>query len=248
MKRLREYPEAPMVGVGGVVIKDGAILLIKRRNPPGTGLWSIPGGLVELGESLKEAVKRELREECGVEVEPIEAIKVFDVIERDQKGEVRFHYVIVDYLCELREEGQICPGGDVEEAMWVKLDEALKLRLTRGTRELIKGLKRRLLIIRNSDVKKVILGPPRGHKHIRGFIFLKNGLTIVLQQATLENMARGLINLITHPFKRALQLRCVKLDKRKEGFAEYQLIEEEVDEEELIEEITAFLSEEGPNL
>ena len=244
----REYPELPMVGVGGVVIRDNMILLAKRSHPPGKGLWSIPGGLVKLGETLREAVKREVREECGLEVEPTSPIKVFDVIERDVNGRVRFHYVIVDYLCEIKGESAILPGDDVEEVRWISLDEALSLDLTKGTRELITGLKKRLLVVRNSDVEKVLLGAPKGHKHIRGLIFLKNGIIIVLQQATLENIARGVISLITHPLKKALCLRCVRLEDRKADYAEYQLIEEDRRDEEVINEITLYLADEQPNL
>ncbi|HIE23550.1 MAG TPA: NUDIX domain-containing protein [Candidatus Korarchaeota archaeon] len=243
----REYPSFPMVGVGGVLIKDGMILLAKRSYPPGEGLWSIPGGLVKIGETLRDAVKREVREECGLDVEPINPIKVFDVIEKDSDGEVRFHYVIVDYLCEIK-GGAIHPGDDVEDLRWVNLDEALTLALTKGTRELIMGLKRKLLVIRNSDIERVLLGAPKGHKHIRGLIFLKNGLIIVLQQATLENIARGVISLITHPLKKALSLKCVRLEDRKMGYAEYQIIEEDRSDEDIINEITLHLVEEQLNL
>ncbi len=242
----REYPKFPMVGVGGVLIKDETILLVRRGHPPGRGLWSIPGGLVRLGERLKEAVKREIKEECGLDIEPIAPIKVFDVIE-EHDGRVRFHYVIVDYLCEVK-GGAVHPGSDVEELRWVNLEEALTFPLTKGTRELIMGLKRRFLIVRNSDVNKVLLGPPKGHKHIRGLIFLKNGLIIVLQQATLENIARGVISLITHPVKKALSLKCVRLEDRKVGYAEYQLIEEDRSDEDVINEISLLLVDDQPNL
>ena len=229
--------------MGGVILKDNMILLVKRRNPPGKSLWAIPGGLVRLGETLIEAVRREVEEECGIQVEPISLMKVFDVIERDEEGKVRFHYIIVDYLCKVDGKMAIRPGDDVEEVKWMLLDEALNLNLTRGTRSLIEDLRKRLLVVRNSDIEKVLLGAPRGHKHIRGLIFLKNGIILVLQQATLENIARGVISLITHPMRRALCLRSIKLESRKEGYAEYQLIEEDVAEEDIIREITLLLGD-----
>lgn len=239
----REYPEFPIVGVGGVVLRDNLILLVKRRNPPGKGLWAIPGGILRLGETLMEAVKREVREECGIRVEPISLMKVFDVIERDEKGKIRFHYVIVDYLCKVDGEEDIRPGDDVEEVKWMLLDKALNLSLTEGTRSLIEDLRRRLLVVRNSDIEKVLFGAPRGHKHMRGLIFLRNGIVLVFQQATLENIARGVISLITHPKRKALSLRSARLENRKEGYAEYQLIEEDVAEEDIIKEITLLLSD-----
>src|SRR5689334_25075705 len=100
----REYPERPLVGVGGVVIEDGRALLIRRGSEPLLGEWSIPGGMLELGETLEEGVARELLEETGLTVRVIELIEVFDRIYVEStagaKKGPRFHYVIVDYLCE----------------------------------------------------------------------------------------------------------------------------------------------------
>jgi 8-oxo-dGTP diphosphatase len=93
-------PRHPRIGVGGVVVADGRVLLARRAKPPLLGRWSIPGGTVELGETLQEALVREMVEETGLVVEPLEVLTVFDRIERDGEN-VLFHHVIVDYLCRL---------------------------------------------------------------------------------------------------------------------------------------------------
>lgn len=114
----REYPKQPIVGVGGVVIERGRVLLIQRGRPPLQGEWSIPGGMVELGENLEDGVRREIREETGLEVEPLAAIEVFDRIQKNG-SRVQYHYVIVDYVCR-REGGRLQAGSDVLDARWVK--------------------------------------------------------------------------------------------------------------------------------
>jgi 8-oxo-dGTP diphosphatase len=120
----REYPLSPLVGVGGVVIDledpDQRVLLIRRGTEPRKGLWSIPGGLVELGESLVDAVKREILEETGLIVEPTSVIEVVDRIYHDelsQGGRVRYHYVIIDYLCKVV-GGKLKAGSDATEITW----------------------------------------------------------------------------------------------------------------------------------
>ncbi|WP_263359359.1 NUDIX hydrolase [Acidicapsa ligni] len=117
----REYPATPLVGVGGVVFDfEGRVLLIRRGTEPRKGLWSIPGGLVELGESLTDALKREIAEESGLIVEPVAIIEVVDRIYTDesaQGGRVRFHYVIVDYLCRIV-GGEAKAGDDAAEISW----------------------------------------------------------------------------------------------------------------------------------
>ena len=94
----REFPQAPLVGVGAVVVHEGRVLLVRRGNEPLKGHWTLPGGLLELGESVVEGVARETREETGLIVEPIELVELIDRIHRDS-GRVRYHYVIADYLC-----------------------------------------------------------------------------------------------------------------------------------------------------
>ena len=122
----REYPERPLVGVGGVVIADGRTLLIRRGSPPLEGEWSIPGGMLELGETLRDGVAREIEEETGLRVKSEEVLDVFDSIVTDAEGKTQYHYVLVDYLCSVT-GGELRAASDVSEARWATLDEALSL-------------------------------------------------------------------------------------------------------------------------
>jgi ADP-ribose pyrophosphatase YjhB (NUDIX family) len=124
----REFPDRPLVGVGGVVIHRGRVLLIRRGSEPLKGEWSIPGGLVELGEELAEGARRELKEETGLDVEPLEVLEVFDRIVRE-RGHVRYHFVIVDFACRLK-GGRLRPASDVLEARWVRPVELRLFHLT----------------------------------------------------------------------------------------------------------------------
>ena len=119
MSRKREYPDQPIVGVGGVVIERGRTVLIRRSNPPLEGQWSIPGGILEVSETLLQGVERELQEETGLVVRAGELIEVFERIIPDKDGRTQYHFVIVDYLCE-RLSGSPHPGGDAREAVWVE--------------------------------------------------------------------------------------------------------------------------------
>ena len=110
-------PAAPVVGVGGVVVRDGRALLIRRGKEPLYGRWAVPGGTVELGESLEDALVREMEEETGLRVEPVEVLTVFDRIDREG-GRVVYHYVIVDYLCEYL-SGEPRGASDALEAAFV---------------------------------------------------------------------------------------------------------------------------------
>ncbi len=114
-------PSVPVVGVGGVVVRDGRVLLARRGKPPLLGRWTIPGGTVELGETLHQALVREMREETGLEVDPVEVLTVFDRIDREG-GLVRYHFVIVDSLCRAP-AGQAAAGSDALEVAWVAPDE-----------------------------------------------------------------------------------------------------------------------------
>jgi len=116
------YPERPRLAVGGVVIKGDRVLLVCRGKPPGQGEWAIPGGSVELGESLKEAVEREIREETGVSVRAGEVCHVLEAVKRDDAERVRFHYVIIDLMAE-HLSGDPVPDSDVTEAAWLGPDE-----------------------------------------------------------------------------------------------------------------------------
>jgi len=144
----REYPDRPVVGVGGVVIEHGRALLIRRGSEPLRGQWSIPGGTLEIGESLQAGVTRELREETGLEVRVLGLIEVFDRIyiqESDGGGGTperpKFHYVIIDYLCE-RISGEACAGSDVTDVAYAREDELEKFGLTEtATRVLRKAFR-----------------------------------------------------------------------------------------------------------
>jgi ADP-ribose pyrophosphatase YjhB (NUDIX family) len=124
----REYPECPIVGVGGVVVHRHRALLIRRGSEPLKGEWSIPGGMLELGEELAEGVRRELKEETGLEVEPLEIVAAFDRITREGTR-VKYHYVIVDYVCR-RKRGRLKPASDVVDARWVRREDLPKYHLT----------------------------------------------------------------------------------------------------------------------
>jgi len=125
----REYPHRPVVGVGGVVISKGRALLVKRGAPPLEGQWSIPGGMLETGETLLEGVRRELAEETGLEVRVVELIEVFERISLDTAGKAKYHYVVLDYLCETI-GGEARAGSDVTEVAWAGPAELARYSLT----------------------------------------------------------------------------------------------------------------------
>lgn len=118
MNDTRQYPERPIVGVGAVILMDGKVVLIKRRYEPLKGEWSLPGGGVEIGETLEAAVAREMLEETGLQVEVGPVIEVFDRIMRDEEQRVRYHYVLIDYLC-WPVAGDLVAGSDVDDAVLV---------------------------------------------------------------------------------------------------------------------------------
>jgi 8-oxo-dGTP diphosphatase len=138
MPNSREYPARPIVGVGGVVLLDNRVVLIRRANEPRKGQWSIPGGTLELGETLVEGVRRELLEEVGLEVEVGALIEAFERIYHDPDGRLLFHFVILDYLCRAR-SGTPTAGGDALEVALVadgELDRyALSETVTRVLRK-----------------------------------------------------------------------------------------------------------------
>lgn len=128
MKRF--YPSQPMVGVGAVIVCKGKILLEKRKGEPGRGKWSIPGGLVELGERAAETVVREVREETNLNVEKPELIDVVDSISLDESGRVKYHFVIVDYFVRLK-GGNVKAADDAAELKWVPFNEVEEYDLTK---------------------------------------------------------------------------------------------------------------------
>jgi ADP-ribose pyrophosphatase YjhB (NUDIX family) len=136
----REYPERPMVGVGGVVILNGRVLLIRRGGPPLEGQWSIPGGMLEVGETLLEGVRRELGEETGIEVRVGDLIEVFERINLDADGKTRYHFVVLDYLCDAV-RGEARAGSDVTDVAWASPQELAKYSLTEtATRVILKAV------------------------------------------------------------------------------------------------------------
>ena len=114
----REYPEHPVVGVGAVVVRDGKALVVKRAHEPRKGEWSLPGGLLELGESLQDAVRREIKEETSLDIDVGPIIETFDRVHRDDHGKIRYHFVIVDFLC-WANGGDAAPGSDADGVAWV---------------------------------------------------------------------------------------------------------------------------------
>ncbi len=129
MNNPREYPERPIVGVGGMVIEGGRALLIRRGGEPLKGRWSIPGGTLELGETLEAGLIREMREETGLSVRVLDLIEAFERILPDGHGRTRYHFVILDYLCE-RIEGTARASSDVLDVAWVREEEIGPYNLT----------------------------------------------------------------------------------------------------------------------
>ena len=142
MKRL--YPDQPIVGVGAVIICENKILLEKRKNEPSRGKWTIPGGLVELGESLESAVVREAREETCLEVDNPRLLDVVDNVDLDESGKVKYHFVIVDYLVTAKCVGTLKAASDAEDLKWVAFNEVEAYDLTRSFRAFFKRNRRRL--------------------------------------------------------------------------------------------------------
>lgn len=137
----RTYPEMPLVGVGAVVQLNDRILLIRRANDPGKGLWSIPGGLVEVGETLREAAKREVEEETGVAVEIDDLLDVIENIVQDESGRVKFHYILVDFKAKpLSRIMSITPSSEALEAGWFTPEEIRNLPLTQTARKLLRKI------------------------------------------------------------------------------------------------------------
>jgi len=130
----REYPTKPIVGIGAVIICNGKILLAKRGSEPDKNKWSIPGGLVELGETVQETTVREVKEETNLEVQVRRLIDVVDNLEPDEKGRLRYHFVVLDFLVHLK-GGSLRAGSDVLDVRWVPLGEVEEYDLTKTFRE-----------------------------------------------------------------------------------------------------------------
>ena len=141
MKRL--YPDQPIVGIGVVIVRDCHIVLIKRANEPSKGKWTIPGGLVNLGESVEEAVIREAKEETCLEIEDPQLIDVVGNVDLDSNGKVKYHYVIIDYLVHVK-SGNILAASDAEELCLVPFDEVESYNLTSSFRQFFKQNRNKL--------------------------------------------------------------------------------------------------------
>lgn len=133
----KEYPEHPMVGVGAIIVQDGKILIVRRGSEPGKGKWSVPGGLVELGETVEQAVVREVREECGLDVEVDKLIDIVDSMTFDKNGRLKYHFIILDFFVKIK-GGKLRPGDDAKEALWVPLEEVENYDLTKTFKEFLK--------------------------------------------------------------------------------------------------------------
>jgi len=132
----REYPDNPVLGVGAVIFNNEKVLLVKRGKEPGYGKWSIPGGAVELGETLKEGVLREVKEETGLEVEIGGMVEVLEWISRDENDRIKYHYVLVDFWCKCLSV-EINPSSDALDARWVLFSDAPNYDLPLATLEII---------------------------------------------------------------------------------------------------------------
>lgn len=135
---MRAFPDRPIVSVGAVVLDGGRVLLVKRGGQPSAGKWSVPGGLVELGETTMEAARREVGEECGLDVAIVGVAGVLDRVIRDGEGRVRYHWVLVDYLAVPESDTTCCAGSDAAEVRWVPVDEVEQLDVTDGLVDMIR--------------------------------------------------------------------------------------------------------------
>jgi len=142
-EQTRTYPTFPIPAVGAIALNEGHVLLIQRGKPPAQGKWTLPGGVIEVGESPEEALIREIWEECQLEIRPVRVAKIVSRIVRDDAGRVLYHYLIIDYLvecCDSRPyyELAIAPTSDAADARWVRLDELEQYQLTEGVADVIR--------------------------------------------------------------------------------------------------------------
>jgi 8-oxo-dGTP diphosphatase len=133
----REYPPHPRVGVGAVILDGGRVLLVKRGGQPSAGKWSLPGGLVDLGETTLDAIAREVAEECGLRIRIAGLAGIVDRVVRDDAGRVRYHYVLVDYLA-YPEPGTAVAGSDAADVQWIDVEAVERLDITDGLVDMIR--------------------------------------------------------------------------------------------------------------
>lgn len=132
-----------MLGVGALIIENGRILLVERGNAPLRGYWSLPGGGVETGERLEQAIRREVREETGLEIEVLDLLEIFERIMPDVEGRIEYHYVLIDYICKPT-GGALCAATDASRCEWFREDELAALKITAGTVTVIEKAFRRV--------------------------------------------------------------------------------------------------------
>lgn len=136
----RRYPEHPLVGIGALIFTEtgrlGPILLVERGGEPLRGYWSLPGGLVETGERLEDAVRREILEETGLRIQPVRRFGIFERIMRDAEGRAEYHYLLIDYVCRVV-GGELRAGDDVSRVEWVKREDLGAYKMTEGTHDVI---------------------------------------------------------------------------------------------------------------
>ncbi len=133
----REYPDRPLVGVGAIIVENGRVVLIKRGKAPLLGEWSVPGGMLELGETLRRGAEREALEETGLAVRATELLGVFDRVVPDAEGKTMYHYVLIDFLCNPI-AGELRASGDAAEAKWFTAEDLAALKLPEDTAAVIR--------------------------------------------------------------------------------------------------------------
>lgn len=133
----REFPEVPLVGIGAIIIEDARVLLVKRAHPPLQAQWSIPGGVLEVGELVREAAIREAHEETGLIVEPGDLLGVYDRVLRNAEQRVQYHYVLIDFLCR-RAGGELQAADDAAEVRWFTREDLPPLNLSEDTQDVIR--------------------------------------------------------------------------------------------------------------
>jgi len=127
----------PKVAVGAVIFNKEKVLLVRRSNPPAQGMWAVPGGKIDPGETMQQALTREIKEETGLDIEVGEIVYVFDVIKHNEQNEISFHYVIIDFLCRLK-GGRLQAGDDAREARWIARDDLKVLNVNEKTRSMLR--------------------------------------------------------------------------------------------------------------
>ncbi len=139
----REYPSRPIVGIGAVIARGGKLLLARRGSEPGRNKWSVPGGLVELGETVEETIVREVKEETNLDVEVHSLVDVVNNLVRDEEGKIRYHFVILDFFAKVK-GGALRAGSDLREVKWVPLDQVERFDLTGTFREFLERNREKL--------------------------------------------------------------------------------------------------------